>query len=436
MAIVSNDYMKALLKTVYVSGVANAKKQGSPVLKNVKKEAWEGGKELKYAAQYANGGNFGVNYGAIINNMDDGVRNVEWSMEPGHLTGVFSVSQPEVLSSATDRAAYMRIIANKMSGCFDGLAKTLATYMYCGKDGVIGKVTATSGQTITVDRSTALKMDLGTKFRIASAVSGYDAATVLTVTAKSKGVITFSGTATPAVGDLIMLNAKGSATQGPDGLSDLIPTVRTDDTKTFRGVDRSKAWDNLAGQYVKADASTGAEMANALVSLLKEVKVAGGVNVGLIINDDDYDMIAKALQLNQYYFTGVNSGNDKNHITKGLTSLATAFGDAFTGNAIIDPYCPKGIAYMIDMNDFSFYAMNGVGKVLDPVANDQLGKASVEAVGDAGIGDNPTAQLNMDKLFTISEGAAGESGPTFLIAAHLYGNFAIRDTAACGVCEF
>ena len=85
---------------------------------------------------------------------------------------------------------------------------------------------------------------------------------------------------------------------------------------------------------------------------------------------------------------------------------------------------------------FTFYGLNGIDKVINPVANDQLGKYDVESVGDAGIGDNPSVQLNMDKLFTISEGQADETGPTFLIAAHLYGNFAIRDTAACGVCVF
>lgn len=436
MAIVTNDYMKALLKTVYVSGVANAKKQGSPVLKDVKKENWEGGKELKYAAQYANGGNFGVNYGAIVSAMDEGVRNVEWTMEPGHLTGLFSINQPEVLSSATDRAAYMKAIANKMSGCFDGLSKTLATFMYSGKDGIIGKVSSAEGQTITVDRSTALKMDIGTKFRVVGAIDAYASAPVLTVVSKSKGVITFSGTATPAANDLIVLNAKGSGVQGPDGLADLIPVTRSDATKNFRGVDRSKAWDNLAGQVVTATEHTGTAMADALVELLKEVKLAGGTNVSLIINDDDYDTITKALGLNQYYFIGVNQGDSKNKVTKGVSSLATAFGDAFTGNAIIDPYCPKGTAYMIDMNDFTFYALNGVEKVINPVSNDQLGKYDIEAVGDAGIGDNPSVQLNMDKLFTISEGAADETGPTFLIAAHLYGNFAIRDTSACGVCVF
>lgn len=204
MAIVTNENMKNLLKVCYLSGVANAKKQGSTVLGKIKKDSFEG-KEMKYAAQYANGGNFGVNYGAIVGAMDEGVRNVEWTMEPGHLTGVFSINQPEVLSSATDRAAYMKAIANKMSGCFDGLAKTLATFMYSGKDGVIGKVVSASGQTITVDRSTALKMDLGTKFRVAANVEGYASAPVLTVTAKSKGVITFSGTATPAEGTLSFL---------------------------------------------------------------------------------------------------------------------------------------------------------------------------------------------------------------------------------------
>ena len=41
MAIITNDYMKTLLKTVYVSGVANAKKQGSTVLGKIKKDSFE-----------------------------------------------------------------------------------------------------------------------------------------------------------------------------------------------------------------------------------------------------------------------------------------------------------------------------------------------------------------------------------------------------------
>lgn len=436
MANISKEGVASLLKTVYKSGIANAKKQGSTVLPKVKKEAWEGAEEVKYAVNYANGGNFGISYQGIMGSLDEGVRNAQWTMKPGHLTGLFTINQPEILETATDRQAYMKAIGVQMSACFDGLSKTLATFMYSGKEGILGKVEAASGQTITVDRSTALKMDIGTKFRVVASIDDYASASVLTVISKSKGVITYAGTATPAVGNLVVLNARGQNAVGPDGLADFIPVTRDDSTKMFRGIDRSKAWENLAGQVVFSADATGAKMADALVELLKEVKLAGGTNVSLIINDDDYDTITKALGLNQYYFVGVNSGENKNHVTKGMTSLATAFGDAFTGNAIIDPYCPKGRAYMIDMNDFAFSAMNGVEKVINPVANDQLGKYDVESVGDAGIGDNPSVQLNMDKMFTISEGQGDDFGPTFVIAAHIYGNFYIRDTAAIGVAVF
>jgi hypothetical protein len=441
MSILTKESLRPYLKTVYLSGVANAKEQGSTVLGKVKKETWDFGEKLQYVAQYTNGGNFGVNYSAIVGSMDEGALAEKWTATPGHLTGVFSVSQPEILETASERASFMKAIAANMSSCFDGIAKDLATYMYVGKDGVIGKVISASGSTITVDRSVALKLGLGRRFRVVSSLDDYATAAVLRVAAKSKGVITYavvSGSApTITAGDLIVYNAKGVNVSGPDGLADLIPATRDSSTKDFRGVDRSKAWENLAGQCVETEANAdGAAMAQALVDLLKDVTMAGGTNVSLIINNEDYDTIAKAIGINQYYWLGVNTGDSKNRVTKGLSSLAVAFGDAFTGNAIIDPYCPKGKAYMISMDDFTFYALNGVDKVINPVSNDQLGKYDVESVGDAGLGDNPHVQLNLDKLFTISEGAADELGPTFNVAAHLYGNFVIRDTAACGVAVF
>lgn len=436
MANITKEGLAKILKVDYLQGLANAKKQGSTVLPKVKKETWEGAEDYRYAVNYANGGNFGISYGGILSALDEGVRNEQWSMKPGHLTGLFTVSQPEILETSTDRQAYMKAIGVQMSACYDGLSKTVATFMYNGKDGILGKVISTTGQTITIDRSAALKLDIGSKFRVVTSLDDYEAAAVLTVLSKSKGVITFSGTATITAGDLVVLNARGTEAVGPDGLADFIPVVRDASTKDFRGVDRSKAWDNLAGQIVFSEDGTGEKMAEALVELLKEVKLAGGTNTSLIINDDDYDTITKALGLNQYYFIGVNSGENKNHVTKGMTSLATAFGDAFTGNAIIDPYCPKGRAYMLDMDDFAFRGLNGIEKIIDPVANDQLGKYDVESVGDAGIGDNPTVQLNMDKMFTISESGYDDFGPKFVVAAHLYGNFYIRDTAAMGVAVF
>jgi hypothetical protein len=440
MALITNDEMMKLLKPVFLSGVANAKNVGSKLEALMKVESGEGGKDFRYASQYSNGGNFGVSYNSITNNPDVGVRNEEWVGKYGHLTGFFDVTQPETdISVPSNRAAYMNLIANKMSGCFDGLAKTLATYMYVGKDGVLGTVESTSGSTITVKRSTAIKMDLGTRFRVVSTLADYDTAAVLTVVGKSKGVITFSGTpsGTITAGDLVVLNGRGTRLQGPDGLEDFIPTVRDNTTAMFREVNRAKAWDNLAGQVVATSANaTGEEMAQALVELLKEITMFGD-KVSLIINNNDYDKITKALGLDKYYWIGANMGNEKNHVTKGVSSLAVAFGDAFTGKAIIDPYCPEGVAYMINLDDFTFIGLNNIEKVIRPVTSKEDGdKYDIESIGDAGIGNNPHVQLNMDKLFTIAQGQDDEVGPTFRIAAHLYGNFVIRDTSAIGKVVF
>ena len=41
MSLISNQYMKALLKTVYLSGVDNLKYQNSPVLSSITKEKWD-----------------------------------------------------------------------------------------------------------------------------------------------------------------------------------------------------------------------------------------------------------------------------------------------------------------------------------------------------------------------------------------------------------
>ena len=91
--------MQRLLKTVYLSGVTNSKYQASPVLSAMKKESWGGGKELAYAAQYGNGGNFASDFSAGVNGgFNAGARNIEWKAEQAHDSGWFTIDQPELLT--------------------------------------------------------------------------------------------------------------------------------------------------------------------------------------------------------------------------------------------------------------------------------------------------------------------------------------------------
>ena len=467
MSIVQNSFMQKLLKQVYLEGVANNKYQSSPVLAAIEKKNWAGGDVIKYAAQYGNGGNFGSVYNMVANNPTSGAKNLEWEMTQGYAFGLFDIDQPEILTSESDTGAYMSILANKMSACFDGLSKTMAMYLYGGKYGVIDQVKDTgSGITIAATNTFeltsagALKMDVGTRFVIATAaqadkaVPGSDllgsnsTPVIFTVTAIDDKFVTATASVSGGTvynGDYIELYSarSGSEARGFEGLADLIPTiadrVKTDTRWTnyiktaFRGVDRSVNADRLAGQFVKAEGSGDTRLTDALVTLLKKTKRAGGLNNMIIINDETWEQVGKELGLAANMRQLSNVGSNKNRATFGVSELATAFGDAFIDRTVIDPYCTEGTAYSIEKDDLAFYDLGNVSKVLSPVSNGQLGKYDIKNVGEQGIGSEPTAKLNMDKLFTITPGAAGEYGPAFTISANVYGNFMLRKTASAGV---
>ena len=366
MALVSNQYMQSLLKTVYLSGVNNAKYQNSPVLSAIGKETWTGGKELKYAAQYGNGGNFGSVYSTVANNPAVGAKNLEWTATQGYLFGLFNINQPEILTSAEDRGAYMKILSNKMAACFDGISKNLAMYLYGGKYGVIdqvqtadnAKTLAATGNTISITSAGAIKLDVDSRFVFASAgaadtavpssnLLGTPGTDYCTVTAIDDTTITFSAT-TGLVGQTIyqgdyieLFTARASNTdaRGIEGLCDIIPDVddRTGSgwqsyiTTLFRGVDRSIASDRLAGQFVKAASTGNTRLTDALVSLLKKTKRAGGLNNMIIINDETWDAVGAELGVQANLWQATNQGDNKNKVTAGVSELATAFGDAFIG---------------------------------------------------------------------------------------------------------
>ena len=467
MSIVQNSFMQKLLKTVYLDGVANNKYQSSPVLAAIEKKNWAGGDVIKYAAQYGNGGNFGSVYNMVANNPTSGAKNLEWEMTQGYAFGLFDIDQPEILTSESDTGAYMSILANKMSACFDGISKTMAMYLYGGKYGVIDQV-KDSGSGITVQATNtfeltsagALKMDVGTRFVIATAaqadkaVPGSDllgsnsTPVIFTVTAIDDKFVTATASVAGGTvynGDYIELYSarSGSEARGFEGLADLIPTIANRDKSdtrwqnyiktAFRGVDRSVNADRLAGQFVKAEASGDTRLTDALVTLLKKTKRAGGLNNMIIINDETWEQVGKELGLAANMRQLSNVGSNKNRATFGVSELATAFGDAFIDRTVIDPYCTEGTAYSIEKDDLAFYDLGNVSKVLSPVSNGQMGKYDIKNVGEQGVGSEPTAKLNMDKLFTITPGAAGEYGPAFTISANVYGNFMLRKTASAGV---
>lgn len=463
--IVDNNFIQALLKDVYLKGVYNNKNQASPVISLIKKENWAGGKAIKYAATYGNGGNFGSNYEAISNNPTSGVRNLEWEMTPGYLFGLFDIDMPELLSTADERGAYMQALENKMGACFDGIGKTLAMYLYGGKAGVVDKVSteiasvAASGNELTLTSAGALKLDVGSRFVIATGagstatptsdlLGGNSTPVVFTVTAIDDEKIEFSASVAGGhiyEGDYIELYTArtNNVYYGVEGLFDILPSF-ADRTgaewnsyiaSDFRGVDRSESVSRLAGQFVKAETTGNTRLTDALVKLMMKTKRAGGINDTIIVNDETFAEIGTELGIQKNLWQATNGeAVSKQSATAGYNKLGVAFEDAFIGKTKVDPYCPYQTAYMFDMDDLRLYDMGNVSKALDPVANGSLGKYDPESVGTAGLATAPlTNGINFDKLFTVSEGQKGITGKKLEVCANVYANFMLRKTAGSGV---
>ena len=489
---VTDAYMYQLLKRVYKPGVTNNKVQGSPTLSKIKRAAWEGGESLQYATQYGNGGDVGASFGTIVANPSStGAQNAQWSMNQGHLAAYFKISQPEILTSDSETGAYMKVLDNKMSATFDRLAKVLAIYLFGGKYGVVDSLkegytvgdttfdSSTTSATITggnvtfsnLPQATALKLQKGMRFQIASAGSANAAVpgsalvgnkAYFEVESKTKNSVTAkvlraSGTLTVYVGDFIELFGARSGDSfsenataiGPEGLPDLIPSIGNRDAsdtrwtstinEAFRGIKRSDAEEELAGQFVLGEATGKMKDMNAITELLSLVKGFGGgqaSKTNVVVNNVKWGDIGKELGINAAQWQAINSGNVKNRYTNGISEHSVAFGDAFT-DVTMDLYCPYDTAYMYDQDDLTFYDVGNVGAVLDPVSNDQMGKYEINAVGNQGIGDNPSTQLNIKKLFSVADAASNDDySEQMRITAHIYGNFMLERTSSSGVVRF
>lgn len=464
---VSTNYMLALCKTVYEDGVANDKYQASQFLSDMVKEGAEFGKEIKYAAQYGDGGNYGVEYDLISNNPTTGVQNLEWTMTPGRLTGMFFINQPDLLMTDTDKKAYMDALANNMSGCYSGLSRTLATFLYGGKAGVIDKIktqftiSTLTNQYIPLTSAGALKLDVGS--RIVFATAGADNTAIPTSPLAASGAYAtvkkwddsgvyvdfeagFSGV-TIYVGDYIELYTarRGNNFNGIEGLPDIIPSIGDRDAndtnwttyiaQDFRGVDRSQAVSKLAGQFVKADSTATTPNSDALVKLLKQVKRAGrrSEDIRIVINDESFENMLAELKGNMWQSVNADKGG-KVAATAGLNNIGVAFEESFTNKLYTDAYCTEGLAYAYDKEDFRFRDVGHVAsKVLDPVSNGAEGVYDIEGVGKQGFGDTLQSGVNYQKLFEVVPNGKDGSGNLWEISAKIYGNFQSKYTARNGV---
>ena len=453
----------AILKEYYgVQDVEALVFRNSPVLGRLKKKRI-GGKYVPLpVAAYGNGA-VTSDYLQVSTQAASSYIGLVFFLVPGQLFASFVLDPKEFLASEPDRGAFIEVFAIRAMFALDDLRKTLATCLYNTgylEMGVIRAVDTTNYLYIDVDPSAAMALTPASASGGGSQVlfaptptSAYRSANAIQIASianqQNTGYtrITFqtSYVTTIAVGDYVMLKGGRDAAGNPNapvGLGAWIPTIgfragaawNTLISTLFYNVNRSVAPDRLAGQFVQRNASAGETYTAALLRLLKTCRRAGADTDLIVVNDDDYAVIMNDALANRTFYSNIAAGDAPREAgyQQGISQFQMIFSTSWINKVVDDPYCPKGIAYILSTETIGLYTISNAEKILDklPLDNEPgAPRADSEAT--------PTKMIGFlwDDMYTTSE-VPLQSGMGIRVDYNFYGNFGMTAPAHNGVCVF
>ena len=450
MAISTNDNIKALLKVYYKDGVENLMFRNSPLLKKLQKNRIEG-KTYNFSAMYGRGGAVAGDFTKARNLAASVSKNVEFAVEPGQLFSVYTMNAKEVQASVTRRGAYMKVAGAKMFAASEGFRKTLAASLYGRGYGELCFAPASVSFTqdtaadITLPMDAIMKIDVGSELVIKTSVAGdstsIKATLVVNAITGTNVNVTPSATYETAATDVICLAGSMDASGAPllpVGLGGWLPAVgsrtglnwQTYINSKFFNVERKAAPDRLAGAFY-AEASSTAKKANAVEALLMQVRRQGSLADMIIMNDEDWLEVSKEITAANTYFTQTSTKESKK-AALGFDSFSASFSTNFVENIIDDPYCPKGVFYILDSTSVEFNTLTNVDKVNDGVAGNNPGKPDPMSDENNGKENDPYKLIN-DDYINVAPGQSDVNGPASEVSLMLFGCFAITNPSNCGV---
>lgn len=451
--ITANDNIKSLLKVYYKDGVENLMFRNSPLLKKISKNRIEG-KSYNFSAMYGRGGAVAGDFTKAKALASTVSKNVEFAVEPGQVFSVYTMNAKEVQASMTKRGAYMKVAGAKMFASAEGFRKTLACAQYGRGFGELcfADTTAETADTpldITMPADAIMKIDVGSELVIKTSVAGGTAAVKQTLTVNGiNGTsvnVTPEETYTPSATDVICLAGSMDASGNPllpVGLGGWLPVVgkRTGTSwvnagngyieKSFFGVNRSVAPDRLAGAFYNESSST-AKKTDGVQALLMKVRRQGSIADMIVMNDEDWLEMSKEIAADNTYFTQTSTKGKKS-ANVGFDSFSASFSTNYIENIIDDPYCPKGMFFILDSTSVEFDTLTNTDKVSDGVVENEAGKPDPMSDDNNGH-DNDPYKLIIDDYINVQSGTADVNGPCSEVTLMLFGTWAVTNPSNCGV---
>lgn len=430
--------------------------RNSPTLRKIEKNRY-GGRSYNIAMLYGRGGATSGDYTVAVANAASSSRNAEMAVLPGNVHTVFTVTQKEMLAASKggNKGAYIKPLVNKMFAGTESTRKMLAACLFgfgCGDIGTLPTAVAAAATSMTLNPDTIVKLDIGTQFFVtngATPTSAFYDAVTRTVSAIDGNTITWTGGGATvggwAAGSIIEINGGRDATpvaSMPTGFAGWLPSLanRTGGTWTtyigtaFYGVNRSVSTNALAGWFYQRTA--GELLIDALVQGIKLARRGGGVPDMIVVNDEDYMTILGEIHAQSSYMQQINTAGAKNapnQVVRGISKLAFAFSTSWLDKVIDDPYCPKGVAYILDSEVVEFAALSNTAPVDEGMpAENEPGAPSVEAQSEP----DTSFRLMIDDYLNITGNSTSAEGPAAQVSLSVYGNYAVREPGHCAVVIF
>ena len=289
---------------------------------------------------------------------------------------VINLTTEAILAAKKDEGALIRSLDTEMKAGMNNIGKSLATALYRGKSGALGRIGAiTANTTVSADITLANINDI-TSFEVGmvlvaapatdvtAAVRSTPGTAPITMINRDLGTLRvtgdFSGTnwATASSGDFLISQGDaqngGSAALKTSGLADWLPTTAPTAGDSFWGVDRSTDTTRLAGLRIDVSALNPEE---GLMTVLSKQAREGGKPTNVFSNHFDYRNIMLSLGSkveNEYVAVGeIGFETLKVRGPKGIVAV------------VADQDCPAGTSYSLDMSTWTYYSLEGAPQILD-----------------------------------------------------------------------
>jgi hypothetical protein len=201
----------------------------------------------------------------------------------------------------------------------------------------------------------------------------------------------------------------------------------------FFGLTRATHVTRMAGQYYLRNNGAVEKYADAIVKGVRYSRRGGGVPDMIILNDVDFGTIIGEIKGVTQYLQQINgpTAGSEVKLAGGLSSMMFAFSSTWIQYVVDDPYCPVGVAYILETDSVGMAMLSNPKPVDTNVPTTNEGGAPKIAAQDA---PPMQYQWNIDDLVATAPSDTAD-GQGARVTTQFFGAFFVRNPAHCCVVQ-